>query len=331
MFVKYIKVISLSLSLSLFPWLALEKANAGESLWVYAKGTDTMPAGELEFKLGTIARLGKNSGDYKFYDIRPELEYGISDKLTLSTELLLFSHDYSVDPDSGPGPMVDTQAKTGGSFDKTQVGGYEVSLKYNILSVYKDSLGLSLGAGYERRDRYRLDGTEIDQDSFLGTLYLQKNYLDDLLATTLTVKTEFERRKSGDWDDQSFVLEEEIALDLALGISYRVAPKWNLGIEFRHQSDYLNPQEFNEQGEFAYNPDLKPSNFDLFDIRLGSQHQNGNYFGPTVHYAEKDWWVTAGALWQVFGGGSKYADVRDNKNWDEHEKVHFGLTFGYEI
>lgn len=310
--------------LTLLGLLTAQVSTAEEALWIYSKGTDTMPAGEVEFKLGSVSRIGKNSGSYKFYDIRPEIEYGYSDKLTLSAELMLFKHSYKV-ADDGPEPMIDTQAETGGSFSDTQLGGYELSAKYNVLSVYKDAVGLSFSGGYEHRWRYRLDGAKIDQDSFVITSYLQKNYLDDLLATSLTVKTEFERRKSGVWGD-GFVLEEEIGLDIAAGISYRVAPKWNLGLEFRHQSDYLNPQE---DGEFT--PDLKRSSFDLSDIRIGSQHQNGNYLGPVVHYAEKDWWVTAGILWQLFGGGSSHADVRDNKNWDEHEKVHFGLTFGYEI
>lgn len=304
--------------------LAIVKTSfAEEALWVYAKGTDTMPAGNMEIKLGSISRRGKSSGHYTFSDIRPEVEYGYTDKLTLSAELMLFKHDYKV-ADDGPGPMVETQGEKG--FSKTQVGGYEVSAKYNFLSVYKDSIGLSLGAGYEHRWRYRLDGAKIDQDSFVITGYLQKNYFDDLLATSMTVKTEFERRKSGSLSGDDFVLEEEIGLDIAAGISYRVAPKWNLGIEFRHQSDYLNPQEMGQ-----FDPDLQRSSFDLTDFRIGSQHQNGNYLGPIIHYAEKDWWLTAGVLWQIFGGGSVHADVRNNRNWDEHERVHFGLTFGYEL
>lgn len=306
--------------------LTVQLATGEEALWVYTKGTDTMPEGNIELKLGTTYRLGKNSGDYKFYDIRPEIEYGYSDKLTLSAELMIFKHDYAVDPIDGPGPMIDTQAAAGGHFSDTQLGGYEFNAKYNILSVYKDSIGLSVGGGYEHRRRYRLDGAEIDQDSFVIAGYLQKNYLDDLVATALTIKTELERRKSGSFGGGDFVLEEEIGLDIAMGVSYRVAPKWNVGLEFRHQSDYLNPQEMGE-----FDPDLDRSSFDLTDIRIGTQHQNGNYFGPTVHYAEKDWWVTAGILWQLFGGGSIHADVRDNKSWDEHEEMHVGLTFGYEL
>lgn len=297
---------------------------AGESLWVYTQGVDTLPKGEVEFKLNTVSRVGKKSGSYRFHDIRPEIEYGVTDKLTLSAEVMYFQHSYDI-PEDGPGPMSDTGKLSGGKYS-----GYELSAKYNVYSVYKDGFGLSFGIGWEDRDRYRLDGADIDQTALVTTIYLQKNFMDDLLSTAVTLKNEFERRKSGAGDD--FVLEEEFAIDFAAGISYRIAPKWNVGVEFRHQSGYLSPLVAGSNGTLIEDdPSLDQSNFDLGNFKIGSQHQNGNYFGPTVHYAEKDWWVTAGVLWQVFGGGSVHADVRDNKNWDEHEKVHYGLSFAYEL
>ena len=135
-------------------------AQADESLWLYTKGTDTRPKGTFEAKFSDISRIGKNSGDYKFHDMRPELEYGITDRLTVSVEAIIFKHDYSVnDPDLQP--MFDTQGGAGERYRKTQFGGYEVSLKYNVLSPYKDLLGLSFGLGYESRDHYRLDGADM--------------------------------------------------------------------------------------------------------------------------------------------------------------------------
>ena len=302
---------------------------AEENLWVYAKGTDTRPEGSIEFKLSDTIRIDKNSGDYRFHDIRPEIEYGITDKLTIGAELLIFDHDYKVD-DPDLNPMYETQEDAGGRFNDTQYGGYEIALKYNILSPYKDVLGLSFGLAYENREKYRLDGADIDQDSFVGTIFLQKDFLDDTLITVLNIKTEFERRKSPG------VLEEEIALDVAAGISYRIAPKWFVGLEFRHQSDYLNPQEFEEAGQPGYDDkgfsdELDRSSFDLTDFRIGSRHQYGNYFGPTAHYAEKSWWATAGVLWQISGGGSQFSYSENGRNWDEHEKIHIGLSIGYEM
>ncbi|MEM7019495.1 MAG: DUF6662 family protein [Pseudomonadota bacterium] len=299
--------------------LSFQPASADENLWVYTKGTDTRPEGSTEIKLNSISRFNKDSGDYTFHDIRPEIEYGITDYLTVGAALMIFSHDYSVD-DPDLEPMFETQGGAGSTFKKTQIGGYEIKLKYNILSPYKDALGLSLGFAYERRDKYRLDGADIDQDSFVPMIFLQKNFLDDTLVFAFMGKMEFERRKSPG------VLEEEIALDFALGVSYRFQPKWFVGLEFRHQSDYLCPEE-----EGVCDPELQRSSWDLGDFKIGTQHQNGNYLGPSIHYAEEKWYATAGILFQIFGGGSQFAFVRDNKNWDEHEKYHLGFSFGYNF
>ncbi len=299
--------------------LTVSAVNAEESLWLYAKGTDTRPEGSFEFKLSNISRLGKDSGSYTFHDIRPEIEYGLTNSLTIGAEIMIFDHSYSVDnPDLNP--MFETQGGAGSKFNKTQIGGYELSLKYNVLSPYKDVIGLSFGLGYERRDKYRLDGADIDQDSFVGTIFAQKNFLDNTLQLVANTKFEFERRKSPG------VLEEEIAVDASLAVSYRFAPKWFLGFELRHQSDYLNPQE-----EGVFNPELDRSSFDFSDFRIGSQHQRGNYFGPSIHYAERNWWLTAGILWQVAGGGSPFSLSYGDRNWDEHERTHVGLTWGYEF
>jgi opacity protein-like surface antigen len=304
---------------------------ADENLWMYVKGADTRPKDSWEFMLKDVTRIDKGSGQYTFNDIRPELEYGITDKLTVGAALMVFDHHYSVD-DPNLQPMFDSQGGAGGDYNDTQFGGFELGFKYNILSTYKDPLGLSVGFKYERREVYRLDGADIDQDSFVPIIYLQKNFLDNTLVTAFTGKTEFERRESPG------VLEEEIALDLAAGVAYRFAPKWFAGFEMRYQSDFLNPQLFDEAGKPGYDnkgfeDGYDRSSFDLGDWRWGSQYQYGTYMGPSIHYAEKNWWATASILFQVQGGGSegRNASISGGKNYDEHERVHLGLTVGWEF
>jgi hypothetical protein len=308
-----------ALSLALAGLVLTSPVQADENFWVYTRGADTLPQGALELKAYDIFRTGKSSGDYDFHDLRFEAEYGVTSKLTLSAEVMVFDHNYSVD-DPDLQPMFDSQGGAGGRYDKTQYAGFELGAKYNVLSSYKDPVGLSFGLTYERRIRYRLDGAAIDQDAFVIQTFLQKNFFDDTLIVALSPKVEFERRKSPG------VLEEEIALDFAAGIAYRFKPNWYAGLEFRHQSDYLNPQE-----DGVFNPELQRSSFDLTDLRVGSQHQRGNYLGPTIHYGGKEWWVTSGILWQVSGGGSPFSYSRNGRNWDEHEKRHIGLSFGYEF
>lgn len=152
-------------------------------------------------------------------------------------------------------------------------------------------------------------------------IYLQKNFLDDTLILAFKGKLEFELRTSPG------VEEEEIAPDLALGLSYRVAPKWFIGVEARYQSDFLEPVEEGEP------PPTDPSEFtSLGNFRVGLQYQWAYYAGPTVHYAREKWWLTAGILWQIEGGGDESnPSVRDGKVWDEHERRHIGFTVAWEF
>ena len=294
---------------------------AGENLWVYARGTDTRPKGTYEAKLNYIARLDRDSGSYAFHDIRPEIEYGFTDKFTMSAALMIFRHDFS-GIEEGNNPVHETQEANGGSVGQTSVGGYEIKMKYNILSPYKDFMGLSIGFAYERRNKYRLDGAHIDQESFVPQIFLQKNFLDDTLSFAFLGKMEFERRVTPG------VLEEEIALDVALGVSYRVAPRWFVGAEIRSQSDYLCVEE-----NGVPEPGVACSEFDLFDWQIGRQFQNGNYIGPSIHYAEQKWFATLGILYQFAGGGANDPDngsfQKKGRNFDEHEKYHIGFHLGY--
>ncbi len=297
-------------------------AIAEENLWLYAKGSDTRPQGSIEVKSSDIFRTGKAASNYDFHDLRLEAEYGLTDKLTVGAEIMVFRHDYEVF-DEDLEPYIETQGGLGSQFKDTQFAGYELALKYNLLSPYKDGLGLSLGLAYERRDVYRLDGAEIDQDSIVVSAFMQKNYLDDTLTLALNPKVEYERRSTPG------VFEEELAIDIAAGISYRFKPRWFAGLEFRHQSDYLNPLE-----DGVYDPDLQITDVSLsnFKFSVGSQHQRGNYFGPTVHYAAQRWWATAGALYQFDGqGNAPGVNNIGGKNFDEHERWHIGLSFGWEF
>jgi len=303
-------------SLAMASLLASQTAIAGENQWLYAKGTDTRPAGSFEIKLSDIMREGKGDGDYTFHDIRPEIEYGITDSLSISAELVFFDHSYNgIHPDNEP--VSATQADNGGSVNEFELAGYEVGLKYNILSPYKDMFGFSVGLAYEHRDNYRLDGADIDQDSITTVLYFQKDFLDDTLVFVINPKAEFERRKSPG------VLEEEISLELMAAVSYRFMPRWTIGLEYRLQQDHLSVQE-----NGVFEEGVKRSSFDLTDMRLGDRFQSGQYLGPTLHYAEERWWATTGILWQFQGGGGF---SEGGKNYDEHEEYHAGFSIGYEF
>jgi len=307
--------------------VATSSAKAEEVMWIYTRGTDTRPKGSFELQLSDVMMKGKSSGKYVRHEIRPGIEIGVTDKYTVGAKAIIFKHKYSVNNEELD-PMYSTQGGAGGKYNHTTLGGYQISNKYNILSPYKDAIGLSLGLNFEARERYRLDGVNINQKSYIGRIFLQKNWLDDKLILAVNGITELERRKATGESGEGDVLEEEIAFEVMAGISYRVAPKHFVGMEWRHQRDHLTPTE---RGE-SLNPGDQQSNWDPNDISVGANHQYSNYAGPTYHYAQKDWWFTVGALWQISGGGKSARGVGgDGKNWDEHERVHVGLLTGLEF
>ena len=294
-----------------------DTARADESLWIYTKGAETLPQGKTELKASVISKRGKSDSDYAFNDIRFEVEHGLTNRLTTYGELVVYNHDYSTtNPDLQP--LFDTQGGTGGRFRKTSIAGIDVGLKYNILSPYKDPIGLAASVEYDHRFKYRIDGASIKQNEVDLVIHFQKNFLNNQLVFAVTPKIEWEDRRSPG------IIEKEISIDVAAGLSYRVAPRWYVGAEFRHQSDYLSPYDTVTQ---RYDPNLRPSKL---PFKFGSQYQNGNYGGPVVHYATQKWWATVGVLWQ-FSGGGEFAFNRNGLNVDEHEKVNLALTIGLEL
>ncbi|MDF1825827.1 MAG: hypothetical protein P1U68_14365 [Verrucomicrobiales bacterium] len=304
-----------------------EEDHPDENLWIYTKGTKVREQGSWEFKLKNVSRIGKLEGSYQFHDFRPEIEYGITDKLTFGASVFLFHHDYRNVP---WGPMNERNPTPGGingtlgNYTGTQLGGFEFNTKYNVLDPFEDSFGLSFGLSFDHRVAYRLDGGRINQDALTPQIFIQKSLMDDRLQLAFHGKLEHEQRKGGE------ILEEEIAPDLALGVSYELKKDIWIGLETRWQTDALSPYDVVAG---AYGDDNSPSNWDFNEYAIGDQFQWGLYVGPTIHWdpSDKPWWITAGALVQVSGWSDDGNTASSGgRNWDEHEKIHAGITFGYE-
>ncbi|MEM7010156.1 MAG: hypothetical protein AAF585_01630 [Verrucomicrobiota bacterium] len=305
-----------------------------ENLWIYTKGTAAREKGDWELKLREIARIGKGEGSYVFHDFRPEIEYGITDSFTIGASAWIWHHDYRGIP-WGPmnevNPTPSAEFGEVGNYTGTQIGGWEVFFKWEIWDPEEKPLGIAIGGAFDHRTTYRLDGQRISQDTVTPMIFLQKSMMDDRLQWAFTGKLEIEQRKGGG------ILEEEIAPDLSTGLSYNIAEGLWVGIEARWQSDFLVPfnEETGEYEPFGEHADggFSPSNYDLGHFTLGDQFQWGLYVGPTIHWdpTNTEWWITAGALWQVKGWSADGADASSRgRNWDEHEAAHIGLIFGYE-
>ena len=200
--------------------LCLPAARADENLFGWIRGAETLPKGHFDALGSLTLRTGKDVGEYRGFDLDLEGEYGFTDRLQGSlsvTNRAIYSH--------GNGELKDTNHFT--------FGGFEAAAKYRILRPFKDPFGLAV----------RLEAAWLLHDEVAGLLeheiflapevIVQKNFLDDTLITELNV--------GGEWawgKDPAEQYYKEFSLQGGVGISYRIAPKWFVGIEGRARSEW---------------------------------------------------------------------------------------------
>ena len=74
-------------------FVMVQLATADESVLGYVKGSETLPRGAWEYDQTLTYREGKGTGDYDAWDSKSELEYGVTDKFTVSAYLKAQSID----------------------------------------------------------------------------------------------------------------------------------------------------------------------------------------------------------------------------------------------
>jgi hypothetical protein len=202
------------------PLLIPTQASADEQLFGRTRSAETLPGGKAELYETLTLRTGKDSGSYYGWDSNTEFEYGVTNELSLSLDLI--QHYFDVEGNEELG-----------SFSEYAFGGFEIAAKYRLLSPFKDPIGLAfrLETGYLSHD----DVGGFDQEEILVApmVIIQKNFLDDTLIFALNLGAEWA------WGKQpAEEYNKEISFDGALGVSYRFAPNWYAGAEARIRSEY---------------------------------------------------------------------------------------------
>ena len=307
--------------------LASTFAHAGENLWIYARGSDPRPKGTFGFTLQDIVKSGKAGGAYTSQEIQSTLEYGLTNKLTLAGRAIVFDHEYEIE-DARLQPYFTTQGGRDGRFSQVEFGGYDVNLRYNLMSNYAGApFGLTIGAAAGHLDVNRLDGERVSQDEIRFTASAQKNFLDNTLVFALSPGIAFEKRGFETGPDV-----EEVSLTVSAGASYRFARGWFASFEYRHQSEFFVPQliairDLRNPGGAV----LDPTDSNLLSLNFGDRFQHANYIGPSLHYGTARWWMTAGAMFQVQGGGAPGSFNADGLNYSGHEDVHLSVALGVNL
>lgn len=260
-------------------------AHADENILAYSYGSETLPKGGTEAYLWATDRRDKGDGDFNAQDYKLELEHGFTDRLQGS----IYMNFLSIHSD-GLEPSID-------DVDRNFAwNGMQASIKYSLLSPYKDGIGVAiyLEPGFARYSGN--DGEREEKRSLEAKLLLQKNFMDDRLVwiANLTGEQEWERAPGDkEW-------EKEFEAEVSSGLSYRIAPGWNLGGEGRYNSVYVD----------------------------GEREKWAMFVGPTVHYAAKKWWGTLSFQKQVAGGPDIRSSSRNLGGYTDRE---IRLKLGYNF
>jgi hypothetical protein len=270
-------------------------AHADEQYFGYTYSAEVLPKGKTEAELWATDRRGKAEGHYDAQDYRVELEHGFTDRLTVSGYANFASHHIHGDP----------------GLDRTDSDfafqGLSAEFKYNILSPYKNGIGLTLYAepGWSRI--HSVEGEKGTEYELELKAILQKNFLDDRLiwAANLTFEPEWEKEKEVDENSGAIETEweKELKLEASTGLSYRVAPGWYAGIEGRYASVYPDWTHGLHRETYAV------------------------FAGPAIHYGGKKWWATLSYQPQLFGSPSQGR----SRALDEYEKRELRLKIGYNF
>jgi len=274
--------------------LAATPAQADEQYFGYTYSSEVLPKGQTEAELWATDRRGKADGHFDAQDCRIELEHGFTNRLTIAGYAnFAGNHIRGLDPDE----------RTDRDF---AFRGLSAEFKYNVLSPYKDGIGLTLYAepGWSRIHGGGEKGTEYELEL---KAIVQKNFLDDRLiwAANFTFEPEWEKEKEVDEvsGETEIEWEKELKLAVSSGLSYRVAPGWHAGVEGRYASVYPHWTDGLHRETYAV------------------------FAGPSIHYGGKKWWGTLTYLPQLFGSPSPGRSLA----LDEFEKRELRLKIGYNF
>ncbi|APB99443.1 DUF6662 family protein [Polynucleobacter asymbioticus] len=283
---------------------SLASAGEGNFGWIYT--LDLQPKGKVEFEERLQMNNGQAAGSYQTWYSRTELEYGVTDDFQIAGYLNAYkvnAKNNYLNPDvcgdntpctAGSGVPQSVTDSGASSYSKTGLDGGSIEAIYRITDPITSPVGV--GVYFEPTLGRNANALEY-------RLLLQSNFIDDRLILAANVIAEQEQLKSN-----GFLLQESM-LDLLVGASYRFMPKLSAGVEARFHNDF-------------------------YGYMWQSPTQNAIFVGPNIHYAEKDWWVTAAWRAQLSGGtchNTGAGDCWGNKVWDSHTQNEFIVKVGFPL
>lgn len=280
--------------------LAASGAKADENLFGYVKGAETLPKGAYELYNFVTLRSGKGQGKYEAYDTTTEIEYGVTNSLSVSGAINTMSLDTN-------GLVIDGYLPGARKFT-LHPSGIELEAKYNFLSPAKDGIGFAtlFGIHYSWIDPH--SGQDKDTLSAELEFLAQKYFMEGRMIWVANVGLEstFADRSAlanlppgFDWPTRP---EMELEITVGTGLTYRFMPNWFFGVETQYQTE--------------------------FETDVG-QERWSLFLGPSLHYGSEKWWATLTWFPQIVGGREMYAGQQNtNLHLIEKTKREFRLKVG---
>jgi hypothetical protein len=193
--------------------LCLSAAQADERRFTYVYEPETLPEGGMEFEQWVTLRTQRTSGgevkqgDYNLWELREELEYGITDNYSVSLYLNAAAESFR---DYNFSPPANTS-----SFD---FKGVSLENRYMVLNPAERPVGLTLYL----EPRYSGDEAEVEEKIILGQR--RGNW-----------KWAFNLSHATEWLDHLRSVEGEV--EASFGLARDLNQRWSIGLEVRDHNE----------------------------------------------------------------------------------------------
>jgi len=188
-------------------------ASANERRFTYSYEPETLPQGAVEFEQWITLRSQRTGGgsvqqdNFNRWDIREELEYGVTDNYTIGFYLNAKAQSYR-----------DTSVSPAEDVSEFEFKGISLENRYMVFNPAEHALGLTL---------YLEPSFSGEEAALEEKIILGQRYGDWKWALNLSHETE--------WEDNFHETVGE--LEATFGLAYDLNPRWSLGLEVRSLSE----------------------------------------------------------------------------------------------
>jgi len=197
-------------------------SRADDRRFTYTYEPETPPAGSLELENWVTLGVGRDSTvgqkNYNQWDLRQELEYGVSDRYALGLYLNEQATSFQ-----NPG----TRGKES-SFDWK---GVSLENRFNVLNPAEHAVGLTLYL----EGTYSGEEAEVEEKVILGQRHGDWKWALNLIHAT-------------DWEDNLSKREGE--LGASFGLARDLGKHWSVGLELRDETLMPDYREFESTAVF---------------------------------------------------------------------------------